>query len=96
MDLNTATAANFEKLVGQKFLLPDTEGGELLLDRVDTLAKHEQSTRAPFALVFRGVHAEPLQQGMIELSNSELGPLQIFLVPIGQSEGAFLYEAVFN
>ena len=96
MELNSSTAADFEKLVGQKFLLAEVENCELSLDRVEILTKHDQSPRAPFALVFRGEHAESLSQGMFELSNEETGALQIFLVPIGQSDGAFLYEAVFN
>jgi hypothetical protein len=32
----------------------------------------------------------------LELQHIEEGAMQIFLVPIGQTEGAYLYEAVFN
>ena len=96
MDLKTASAADFEKLVGQSFSLPEVDDCELQLDRVDSLEKHDESSRQPFALVFKGDHPEQLSQRIFELRHSEAGVLQIFLVPIGQSEGAFLYEAVFN
>ena len=96
MDLKTATAADFEKLVGQSFSLPEVDDCQLQLDRVDVLAKYDESSREPFALVFKGEHPQPLPQNTFELRHTEAGVLQIFLVPIGQTEGAFLYEAVFN
>jgi hypothetical protein len=96
MNLNTATAADFEKLVGQCFSVPEVDDCELQLDRVDSLVKHDESSRQPFALVFKGVHTQPLPQGTLELQHIEEGAMQIFLVPIGQTEGAYLYEAVFN
>ena len=96
MDLNTATAADFEKLVGHSFSVSEADDCELLLERVDALPKHDESSRQPFALVFKGELLQPLPQGTFELQHAEVGALQIFLVPIGQTEGAFLYEAVFN
>jgi len=96
MDLKTATAADFEKLVGQSFSLPEVDDCELQLDRVDSLEKQDESARGPFALVFKGEHAEPLAQGTFELRHADVGELQIFIVPIGPTEGGFLYEAVFN
>jgi hypothetical protein len=96
MDLNTATAADFEKLVGQIFSVSEADDCELLLERVDALLKHDESSRQPFALVFKGEHPQPLTQGTFELRHTEAGALQIFLVPIAQTEGAYLYEAVFN
>ena len=96
MDLKIATAADFEKLIGQSFSVPEVDDCELQLDRVDALVKQEESSRVPFALVFKGEHPQSLPQRMFELRHSDAGALQIFLVPIGQAEGAFLYEAVFN
>ena len=96
MDLKTATVADFEKLVGQSFSLTEVDDCQLQLDRVDSLEKQDESSRGPFALVFKGEHAEPLAQGTFELRHADVGELQIFIVPIGPTESGFLYEAVFN
>ena len=96
MDLTTATAADFEELVGQRFSVSEVDDCELLLDQVDVLVKQDESPRQPFALVFKGEHAEPLQQQTFELRNADVGTLQLFLVPVGPTEGGFLYEAIFN
>jgi hypothetical protein len=96
MDFKTATAADFEKLVGQSFSVAGFGDCELRLDQVDALVKQDESVRQPFTLVFKGEHAQSLEQGMFELHHAEAGVLQIFLVPIGPSDGVFLYEAVFN
>ena len=96
MDLKTATAADFEKLVGQSFSVPEVDDCELQLDRVDVLVKQDESSRVPFALVFKGEHPQSLPQRMFELRHTDAGALQIFLVPIGQTEAVFTYEAVFN
>jgi hypothetical protein len=54
--------------------------------------------RAPFSLIFRGPRERPLEQRIYELEHPSLGPLPIFLVPIGPEpeKAGFRYQAVFN
>ncbi len=96
MDLNTATAADFEAFIGQIFKVAEIDDCELHLDRVEILTRQPESKREPFALLFKGTHAEPLAQQIYQLSNSETGALPIFLVAVGKEQDDFIYEAVFN
>lgn len=96
MDLTTASRDDFTPLLEQRFIAQDNDNIELTLVRVDPLPKHQQSARAPFALVFRASANKLLEQGIYQLHNSTAGTLSIFLVPIEQIEDTCLYEAVFN
>jgi hypothetical protein len=49
-----------------------------------------------FSLFFRGPSSAFMQQGMYQLQNEKLGDLQLFLVPVGQQGGGYVYQAVFN
>jgi hypothetical protein len=64
------------------------------------LSDHQQPSAAShqerFSLVFRGPHDRLLQQGMYRLRHSQLGALELFLVPVGQDHEGLYYEAVFN
>ena len=96
MGLETANVADFEELVGHKCMVVGTDLCELQLDKVDLLVKREESTRQPFALVFKGALAQAMQLGTFELQHEQLGALHIFLVPIDETEDIIFYEAVFN
>ncbi len=52
--------------------------------------------REPFQLRFRGPGPRYLDQQIHVLENEVLGPLPIFLVPIGRDGDGFLYQAIFN
>jgi len=52
--------------------------------------------RRPFSLIFRSPPAAPLPQRIYRLQHEELGPLDLFLVPIGPDEAGMCYEAVFT
>lgn len=57
-------------------------------------SRHTAGGRAAFSLVFVG---EPtLDQAIHTVVHPELGPLGIFLVPIGPGPQGLQYEAVFN
>lgn len=54
-------------------------------------------TRRPFSLLFLGsVSSQYLLQHMYRLEHSELGALDIFLVPLGPEAGRMRYEAIFG
>jgi hypothetical protein len=49
-----------------------------------------------FSLVFRGPLELFLPQQTYQIEHDKMGPLKLFLVPIGKEEDGFRYEAVFN
>lgn len=49
-----------------------------------------------FSLVFQGGRDRFLPQGLYSLEHESLGSGMIFLVPVGETEDRYLYEAVFN
>ncbi len=59
--------------------------------------------RAPFSVVFRGPLTPVLPQAIYPLTHDQLGPLDLFLVPVGpeaaaapQGPSMMRYEAVFG
>lgn len=99
----TPTPAIFTPHVGTVFSIVFTDGTlELTLGAVEL-----QGTRAarpdlpglrtePFSLYFLGPLRPVLPQRTWELNHPVLGPLGVFLVPLGPKEGRMHYEAVFN
>lgn len=49
-----------------------------------------------FSLVFRTSNEVMLAQGLHRFEHSEMGSLDLFIVPIERDESGTLYEAVFN
>lgn len=55
-----------------------------------------EAKRKPFALILRGSGEQVLEQGTVHLEHTEMGGLDLFLVPIGPDEKGMRYEVVFN
>lgn len=49
-----------------------------------------------FSLVFRGPGDRYLPQATYRFNHSALGPIDLFIVPIGQDKHGLYYEAIFN
>jgi len=97
--LDELTQLDFAPLVTDRFRLVEsgvTLDLELLSAEAATVSGHQASGRAPFSLVFRGPHQPLLPQCIYPLQHSDLGILEIFLVPIGPDESGQRYEAVFS
>ncbi len=103
--LETLTLDMFEPLIGQKFILttPDSQTLDLELIDVEELPTGRKRRnapsvprRTPFSLFFSGQVLLP--QSMYPMSHAVLGdtPQEIFIVPVGELEGGFEYEAVFT
>lgn len=93
LDLATATHAQFEACLNQPFALQPA----LVLAEVRALgAARSGTTRAPFALTFRGAPGLRIPQQIHHLENATLGALEIFLVQTGDGPGGSFFEAVFN
>ena len=95
MDLQTATADDFDKLLNEKFTVSQTEAEAsdetreielVLVDRHDRLRKLEgdskERTRAPFSLLFDSGSNEAFAGGIYSLANDSVGSIDVFLHPV--------------
>jgi len=57
---------------------------------------YEGGRKTAFSLLFRGPADQQLPQDTYALELQELGPLTLFLVPVGQDRKGIYYESVFN
>src|SRR4051812_4120772 len=90
--LDSLTADDFIALRGQRFSISadDLTPSDAELVKV-TEVPREPGGREPFSVVFQGGPSPPLPQRIYRVEQQQLGPLEIFLVPIA----AYRYEAVF-
>ena len=102
--LDQMTREMFEPLIGQKFqvTLPDSQVVDFELIDVEELPVGRRRRNAPtprrmpFSLFFQA--APRLEQAMYPMRHELFGGEQqeIFIVPVGQLEGGYEYEAVFT
>ena len=103
--LGTLTRDSFAKHLDQSFRLhTEAETQELVLieatmlgsDRTADQPQPTSSGRQPFSLIFQGALEPVLSQRIYKIEHGEMGSLELFLVPVGQTESATHYQAVFN
>ncbi len=100
LNLGELTADFFQPLVNDTFLMHC--GGEapepLELIYATANSKHARpGSRVPFSLIFRAGSREFYRpQGVFLLEHSNLGRVELFLVPIGPDDAGMLFQAVFN
>ena len=94
------TADSFSKHLNTKFTVSvaPEESMDIELVAVDVRKNEptEQANMERFSTVFYGPSDKFLTQQTYDLVHSEMGELQIFLVPIAKDDRGFRYEAVFN
>jgi hypothetical protein len=96
-DLKTLTAAAFQPLQHDSFMVAPGETAAFAVELVEVAERARQDqARAPFSLIFRGGPDPPLPQRIYRVHHHELGALDLFLVPIGRDEVGQRYEAVFT
>jgi hypothetical protein len=67
------------------------------LKEVLDLPAHSNRERKPFSLCFQTDHkTHYFLQGIYTIDHPLLGPLDIFLVPLGIRDGGMQYEAIFS
>ena len=97
--LDQLTIETFEPLVGSTFWAEFPNGAkvELRLVRAAKVMESEAARleRHPFSLYFVGPKSYQLKQHVYHVTNETLGALDIFLVPVGQTNELYEYEAVF-
>jgi len=102
--LERFTIDTFAPLAGQMFRL-HVEGHEpleMVLESVTEIPvsgwRPEEAIqhRKPFSLAFLGPPGFVLPQAIYRFEHDELGPFEIFIVPIGRDARGTRYEAVFT
>ena len=90
--------AQFAPLVGTVFSLQPADATALPATLVEATAAGTPAFqgREPFSLMFECPGSDVLPQGMQLLQHPALGPLELFLVPVGRSPAGVRYQAVFN
>ncbi|MDE2371977.1 MAG: hypothetical protein KGN16_23615 [Burkholderiales bacterium] len=92
--LERLTVDDFAPHLGRPFA---TAGAAVELVSATPLRGAPAAGRAPFSLLFRGGAGQAaMPQGLHRLEHPSLGPLELFLVPIGPAGDAMQYEAIFN
>ena len=101
-DLANLTLDAARAMVGQQFIRSHEAGPDIVLSliaaepaRRDPTARPTASGR-PFSLLFKGPADPRLTQGMHDLGHPDHPLAGIFLVPVGQNDDGFTYEAVFS
>ena len=90
------TQPELKKLLNQVFSIKQEDGSscELTLKEV-TEVKETEKTES-FSLIFHRPKEKFLEQKTYEMWNNECGEKPIFIVPVGESENTFHYQALFN
>jgi hypothetical protein len=97
--LDKLTHDDFFKCLHQKFQAHHDGGTlefELIECRTLITPRGDGAQRAPFAVIFRGPHQPVLAQRIYKLEGGLVGPLEIFIVPVGPDVSGMRYEAVFS
>ena len=96
-DLAALTAEDFEAVAGSDFTVVALAPDLLQLRLAEVMLLPERpGFRRPFSLRFRGPASPAMEQGIYRLGHTELGELEIFLVPIASNSDSMTYQAVFG
>lgn len=101
--LDKLTSEMFVPYVNQRFLIHYGDAESIQVELISTTELDADATeddhqlgRIPFSLVFQSAPSDSyLRQAMYKVEHTDLGALEIFLVPIGSDEHGVRYEAVF-
>jgi len=90
------THENFAAQLNKKFRVQIDEANavDLVLAEVSELKSSPRQEQ--FSIVFQGPLKMFLGQGLRQFEQDEMGEFDLFLVPIGQDDNGYSYEAVFN
>lgn len=95
--LQDLTYETFRPHLNETFRIEAEESRlDLELTEVEAFDAADEDRRRAFSLVFYGPEQPFLAQAIHRLEHATLGSLDLFLVPIGQKNGGFLYQVIFN
>ena len=96
--LQDLTHSSFEEQLNTPFRIH--HGGQAPLEAVLFEVKlhepHDGPRKQPFSLYFRSPQRGALPQAIYRVEHERMGPLDLFLVPVGPDDKGMCYEAVFN
>ena len=88
---------NFETLVGKAIDLEFAGTTfQATVDSVSRLSRHSNQERQPFSVLLLAQDESDHGQGIYRLEHPELGAQDLFLVPLGPSDGRMRYEIIFK
>lgn len=95
--LENLTIDSFAGQKGSSFRLVATENLAFEITLAEVNALGDSGTRMAFSLIFHAALSAPVvPQRIYRLEHGALGPLDVFVVPIGPQGGVFRYEAIFT
>jgi len=94
--LRTLTAEDFAPHLNTDYRVLDSQGGELTVRLSEVTPVLGGAQRNAFALLFLGPLDVRVTQGTFRFVHSEMGELDLFIVPIGPKGGGMGYEAIFT
>lgn len=97
--LDTLSSDDFRPCIDQPFQtrLGDTPV-QLSLAEIEVMDERysRSGTRRPFSLMLLGPVEPLMPQGTYRLDNETLGPLDVFMVPLGPDGGGQRYQIIFS
>ena len=90
------TLETFSDKVNTTFQMHYGESQTASLELVSATDLGSTPRQTQFSLIFRAPESAPVHQGVYRVDHDTLGPLDLFLVPIGKDSSGVQYQAVFN
>ena len=90
------TPADFSAHTGETFYARSVDGRsfDFRLENIESHVANERQTN--FSVQFVAPADVGSAQGVFEVGNDKLGPMEIFMVPVSQDAEGLHFEAVFN
>jgi hypothetical protein len=92
----TLSKEAFAENLNTKFRIPLNSSSPAEIELIEVMEARSTPRQQQFSLFFRGPLEYFLPQGTYHMEHEKLGPLDLFIVPVGKEQEGFRYEAVFN
>ena len=97
IDLTRVTLEDFQPLAGTALSVRAGDVQQALqLESVQPSPYPTGRDLSGFSLYLRGDSATAMAQGIVSLQHPALGPLELFMTPIGRDARGMRYEIIFN
>lgn len=96
LDLKDINLDTFQPLAGADFTAALQDGDITLVLREATAMGKGLREGGAFSLLFSGPDGVHIQQGVLSLFQPQIGNVELFLVPVGETPHGLSYEAVFT
>ncbi len=85
----------FAGCVGNTFRIRASEDRAETVTLIEVQELRSSGPREQFSVIFRGDQGDHLPQKTYRMEHEKLGPMDLFLVPVGPDDEGMLYQAVF-